>query len=184
MKKPILIAEVKTASPHDNIWTVSWHAMFKIADSVGDILSIHTDAHWWWHFDLITEAKWLTDTPIMAKGIHRTDEEILEAIERWASHVLVVGRIPEVHLDKCFIEVESLKQLKDFYAKLWDDTKFVWNSRDLSDGSLKTETFEEARDIFPGWLCQASNIDSIDDVKPWADAILVWKALENFVKTL
>ena len=119
----------------------------------------------------------------MAKGIHETDAHITQAILKWADYVLVVGRIPEVHLDKCIIEVESLQQLREFYAELWDDVKFVWNSRDLSDGSLKTEAFEEAREIFPGWLCQASNIDSIDDIKSWADAILVWRALENFVKT-
>jgi len=62
--------------------------------------------------------------------------------------------------------------------------KVVWNSRDLSDGNLKKETFEEARKVFKGWMCQASNIKTIDDIKEDVDAVLVGTYLSEFTKSL
>jgi len=62
--------------------------------------------------------------------------------------------------------------------------KVVWNSRDLSDGGLKKETFEEARRLWKGWLCQASNICSVADIQDGADAVLVGTHLEEFALSL
>ncbi len=90
--------------------------------------------------------------------------------------MLVVGRIPNVHQNKCIIEPFTLKELETIPERY----KAVWNSRDLKDGSLKKEAFEEARNIFKGFLIQASNIKTVDDVKEGADAVLVGQNIECF----
>jgi indole-3-glycerol phosphate synthase len=177
----IIIAEVKTQSPFGFKSEKSWDELFEIANIVGNWISIHTDARWGGSFELISKARTLTDKPILAKGIHATDIEIKEALLRGADYVLVVGRIPETSLlSKCLIEPTSLEELKT----LPRDAKVVWNSRDLTTGGNKEETFEQARALFSGWLCQASNIKTIKDVKGNADAVLVGTNLEEFMISL
>ncbi len=179
-KNTQIIAEVKTVSPFGYKSDKSWEEMFEIANRVGDILSIHTDPRWNGSFELIKRAKSMTDKPILAKGIHATDEEIEKAVAAGADYVLVVGRMPKVHLDKCFIEPLTLAELKTIPSNL----KAVWNSRDLSNGGMKTETFEQARQIFSGWLCQASNLKTVADIKAGADAVLVGTNLEEFANSM
>lgn len=176
----ILITEVKTNSPYGWESDKSWDYLFEIANSIGNIISIHTDPRWSGSFELIKKARKMTDKPILAKGIHKSDKDILNALESGADYVLVVGRISGVHLDKCLIEPFSLNELK----VISPDTKAVWNSRDLSDGSNKSETFDEARDIFSGWLCQASNISSLRDINPKADAVLIGTQLEKIANEI
>ena len=147
-----------------------------MAEKVGDMISIHTDSRWGGSFDLIKKAKKLTSKPILAKGIHANDEDIIKALEAGADYVLVVGRIPKIAPEKCLIEPLSLEEL----SKIPKELRVVWNSRDLSNGELKKETFEQARKMRGGWLCQASNIKSIQDIKEGADAILVGSYLEEF----
>ena len=175
-----IIAEVKTQSPFGWKSDKTWDELFEIANEVGDIISIHTDPRWAGSFDLIKKAKSLTKKPILAKGIHSTDEGIQQAVDAGADYVLVVGRIPKIHLDKCLIEPLTLGELKTIPT----DIKVVWNSRDLSDGGLKKETFEEARALHKGWLCQASNIRSKEDIKKGADAVLVGANLIEFSQSL
>lgn len=175
-----IIAEVKTASPFSFQSENSWDELFEVAQEIGDIISIHTDARWGGSFDLVRKAKELTKKPILAKGIHTTDEEIEAAVEAGADYVLVVGRLPKVHKEKCFIEPLSLEELQS----IPEEYKVVWNTRDLSDGNLKRETFEEARKLFPGWLCQASNIHTIDDIKEGANAVLVGTNILEFKESL
>ncbi len=172
-----IIAEVKTHSPFGWKSDKSWDELFEVANKIGNIISIHTDPRWHGSFDLIRKAKALTQKPILAKGIHENDTLIEEAIDAGADYVLVVGRIPKVHLEKCLIEPLTLKELETIPENL----RVVWNSRDLSDGSLKKETFDEARKIFKGWLCQASNIQTTEDIHPGADAVLIGTHLYNFV---
>ena len=175
-----IIAEVKTHSPFGWKSKNSWDELFNIADDIGDIISIHTDQRWNGSYELISKAKSMTNKPILAKGIHANDSDITKALKAGADFVLVVGRIPKINIDKCFIEPLTLNELK----KLPNDVKVVWNSRDLSSGERKKDTFEDARKIFSGWLCQASNITSILDVSKNADAILVGSHLAKFAKTL
>jgi len=180
-----LIAEVKTTSPFDgDTWVKTWWELFDIANKYGDMLSIHTSARWGWSMEDISRAVNLTDKPILAKWIHESDSQIIEAIERWASYVLVVGRIPDCHRDKILYEVESIKQLEEFKTMLPDTAKFVWNTRNLEDGSLKQETFKQARALWDGWLCQASNIWDVTDVDTSAQAILVGTKLEAFISSI
>ncbi len=175
-----VIAEVKTKSPFGWKSEKTWDELFESANRVGDIISIHTDERWDGSFDLLKKARSLTSKPILAKGIHATDDLIERAIGSGADWVLCVGRIPEVHIEKCLIEVNTVEELKTISPSM----KVVWNSRDLKTGGLKSETFEQAREIFQGWLCQASNIKTIDDIKRGADAVLVGTHLEEFVKSI
>ena len=173
-----IIAEVKTHSPFGWQSTQSWDELFTIADEVGDMISIHTDPRWHGSFELVQKARGLTHKPILAKGIHANDADITQALKAGADYVLVVGRIPATHLDKCILEPNSLAEL----AKLPSDVKVIWNSRDLATGGLKTETFSQARELFKGWLCQASNIKTLQDIDQTADAVLIGTHLPELAK--
>jgi indole-3-glycerol phosphate synthase len=179
-KSTQIIAEVKTESPFGFKSEKSWDELFILANEVGDIISIHTDPRWGGSFDLIKKAKLLTNKLILAKGIHTTNKEIEQAIEAGADYILVVGRIPAIHQDKCLIEPLTLAELKT----IPQDLKVIWNSRDLSGGGIKNETFEQARNMFKGWMCQASNIKTIQDIREGASAVLVGTHLESFADSL
>jgi indole-3-glycerol phosphate synthase len=180
MKKPLIIAEVKTASPFGWHSDKNWDELFALAERVGDMISVHTDPRWGGSFELLSQARERTQKPILAKGIHAQDAEVEEALKRGANYVLMVGRIPNVHADQCLIEPKTLAEL----VVLPPETKAVWNSRDLATGGLKSETFEEARALWSGWLCQASNIRTTADIKEGADAVLVGTHLAEFAMSL
>lgn len=180
-KEITLIAEVKTESPFGYKSSKNWDELFAFACEVGDIISVHTDARWGGSFELLAEARSKTDKPILAKGIHATDALLDEAIECGADYALVVGRISQSILaSQSMIEPNSLAEL----ALIPPNCRVVWNSRDLKTGGLKKETFAEAREIFSGWLCQASNIRTVADVHPLADAVLVGEHLGEFAESL
>ncbi|MFA7308875.1 MAG: hypothetical protein WC045_02265 [Patescibacteria group bacterium] len=175
--RPLFIAEVKTLSPFGWKSSKTWDELFELANQHGDILSIHTDSRWGGSLDLIRTARSRTSKPILAKGIHALDKDVQEALDAGADMVLVVGRIPGIYLEKCLIEPYTVAEMQSYPA----NTKVVWNSRDLTTGGYKTETFEQARSIWPGWLCQASNIRTKEDVKTGADALLVGTHLEEYI---
>jgi indole-3-glycerol phosphate synthase len=173
------IAEVKTMSPFGYKSKDSWDGLFELANRVGDIVAVHTHKDFDGSFELLGKARGLTDKLIMAKGYHYEDYEIKRAIDV-VDYALAVGRVPRVYLDRCLIEPVSLNELQ----KIPKWCMVVWNSRDLSNGCLKKETFEQARNIWKGWLCQASNIRTINDVKEGADAVLVGEHLREFAESL
>ncbi len=181
--KPIdcqLIAEVKTRSPFGYKSSKSWDELFYVASHYGDIISVHTDIRWGGSLQLIRKARQLTNKPILAKGIHTKDSEIIKALDCGANIVLVVGRIPKKHINKCLIEPNSINEL----LTLPINTKAVWNQRDLRTGKPKKETYSQARQAWSGWLCQASLVETVNDIQPGADAILVGTHLEKFVASL
>jgi len=183
MKRPLIIAEVKTQSPFGFKSDKSWDELFELANEVGDIISIHTDPRWGGSFDLLRRARALTAKPILAKGIHATDPELEAALEAGANLVLVVGRVPNLSpekMAKIVIEPFSVAELRGIRVS----DKILWNSRDLTNGKFKAETFDEARKIFPGWICQASNIKTVADIRPGADAVLVGEHLQGFARSL
>lgn len=181
MKKRFeIIAEVKTKSPFGFSSDKSWDELFSVANSVGDIISIHTDPRWAGSFDLVKKARSLTNKPILAKGIHENDSLVKKAFESGADWVLVVGRIPGINPEKCFIESLTLEELSHIPKNL----RVVWNSRDIETGGTKRETFSDARKVFNGWLCQASNIKTIADVESGADAVLVGAHLLEFATSI
>ncbi len=175
-----IIAEVKTESPFGFRTAQTWNKLFTVANHIGDIVSIHTDPRWGGSFDLITKARTLTKKPILAKGIHASDGDIERALSAGADWVLVVGRIPSTHIEKCLIEPNTISEL----AQLPSHVRAVWNSRDLQTGERKIETFADARKVFSGWLCQASYVRTIEDVHPQASAVLVGEQLEKFSESL
>lgn len=175
-----IIAEVKTESPFGYKSDRTWEELFEIASDIGDIISIHTDPRWGGSFELLSKARDLTQKPILAKGIHKTEDEIKRALDAGADWVLVVGRIPKVHTEKCLIEPLNLAELQTIPPNL----RAVWNARDLSNGKEKSKTFVEARKVFKGWLCQASHILTTEDIQGGANAILVGTHLAEFAKSL
>lgn len=172
----LFIAEVKTVSPFGFKSPHSWEDLFKIANKVGDIISIHTDPRWGGSPELLKKARKMTKKPILAKGIHKNDQEISDFLKIGADFVLVVGRIPDFAKKKLLIEPNTIQEL----AQIPPEYKAVWNSRDLTTGGMKAVTFEEARAAFSGWLCQASNIRTENDVNMSADAILIGANLAYF----
>lgn len=183
MNKPLLIAEVKTHSPFGYLSERTWDELFEIANKHGDIISIHTDPHWGGSLELIQKARVLTKKPILAKGVHATDEQVQSALDIGADYVLVVGRLPDTRLlPRCMIEPRDLSQLEALIPQLQQEQKVVWNSRNLHDGSTRDKSeFMTARTLWPGWLCQASNIESNRDVMDGSDAILVGEHLQEFI---
>ena len=196
-----IIAEVKPWSPFGKRLTQnSWERQLDLAIKTGWMISSHTHHIWKGSIEQIKRTRERTDKPILAKGFHVTDEEVDEMLGAGATSVLVVGRIPQKH-NRCFIEPLTIEELATVPTTSWA----VWNSRDLSSlkvlpgipqflldrwkqmdtsGDRKKESFQEARRVFKGKLCQASNITTIDDVLPGADAILVGSALETFAASI
>jgi indole-3-glycerol phosphate synthase len=170
-----IIAEVKTKSPFGWHSNKSWDELFQIAEEVGDMISIHTDPRWGGSFELLARAVSLTKKPVLAKGIHSDDADVVRALDMGAARVLVVSNrvIRADLLDSCLVEPATIEDLK----RLSPDIKAVWNSRDLGTGGLKAESFSAARAAFGGWLCQASNITKLADIHPEANAVLIGEHL-------
>jgi hypothetical protein len=170
----IFIAEVKTKSPFGWISNRSWDELFILAASIGDWISVHTDPRWGGSLELLEKARSFTSKPILAKGIHASDMEVEEAFSAGADYVLVVGRISE--RPNLLLEPTTLDGLR----AVPDGLRGVWNARDLSTGLRRPEPFSEAREAWPGWLCQASFVRSPADVHPEAEAVLVGEHLPSF----
>lgn len=177
-----LIAEVKTKSPFGYKATKSWDAQFDFAREHGDIISIHTDPRWGGSFDLLAKARRLTDKPILAKGIHQSDDEVMAALRAGADHVLVVGRWPYSWMmvgDSVWLE--PLDETPYFTGGT-----MVINSRNLQTGQRWHMSFggrlkyvnEDTR------IIQASYIRTVDDVSPRAWGVLVGEHLEGFVQSM
>lgn len=175
-----IIAEVKTHSPFGWQSKHSWQELFEVANQIGDIVSIHTDPRWHGSLELVQKTRKQTSKPILAKGIHSSDRDITAALNAGANLVLVVGRIPKVYLQHCLIEPNTIEEL----ANLSPELNAVWNSRDLSDGSKKSDGFSVARNAFRGWLCQASNIVHLNDMNSTADAVLIGTHLKSIAQQL
>jgi indole-3-glycerol phosphate synthase len=174
-----LILDTKTISPFGWDTDQSISERLELATQYADIIAVHTMLKWGGSFDLVRDIRKWNQSFILAKGIHRTDEEIKTLLDYGVDYVLVVGRIPaQKYIDKCMLEPTCLREM-DGYPK---NSKVVWNARNLVTGLPKKETFEEARERWDGWLCQASMIKSMADVNPKADAIMVGEHMEQIVK--
>ncbi len=175
--KTNIIAEVKTRSSDGSKSDLSWRELFELAHEIGDIIAIHTDFDCGGSFELLKRAKLLTHKPILAMGLHEHDWMVEHAIDYGANYVLAVGRIPPTCKQTCIIEPVSIEQLK----LISEDRMVMWNTGNLESPE---ESFLEARALFNGWMCQAGNIRSIDDVHSSADAVLVGEHLTEFAESL
>ena len=177
IRKQKLVAEIKTKSPFGFSSDESWDELAEAAIHFGDIISVHTDPKWGGSFDLIEKVRAMTDKPILAKGIHSKDEEVREAIKRGANYVLVVDRIPVISLRSvCWFEPSKTAQLSGFNFNI---PTVVWNSRDLTTGNPKKESWEKMKTIYSGTVCQASYIKNLSDVKEDTDFYIVGENLLN-----
>jgi indole-3-glycerol phosphate synthase len=135
------IAEVKPRLPSGWQSALSWGELFAIANEHGDMISVHTDPRWGGSMGLIARARRLTKKPILAKGIHATDDLVAKAFGAGADYVLVVGRIPTTNPERCLIEPRTVAELR----ALPPTTMAVWNNRDLGrvdqPDNRKQETF-------------------------------------------
>lgn len=180
--RPILIAEVKTQSPFGYRSSRSFLELLRIACEHGDIVSIHTDPRWGGSWELLQDAFNRLhghNKPILAKGIHETDQDLLMAAMCGARYTLVVGRIPpEPWLSDCWLEPTDHAQLATFPP----DATVVWNQRDLKTGGFRGG-WAEARRIHNGPLICASMIRSWKDVPEDAYGVIVGEHLEEFVSS-
>ncbi len=183
--QPIFVAEVKTQSPFGFKSKYEHSALLDYAIRFGDMISIHTDERWGGNFRQIRYCAAVTKKPILAKGIHATDDEIQQALDCGADRVLVVGRIPaDKYLDKIWYEPSTLQDL----LAAPRDLKLVWNRRDLTTGSLKPMylhntiyTDHMVINCWDGWICQASYIERPTDVIAGANAFIVGQHLPEFI---
>jgi indole-3-glycerol phosphate synthase len=183
--RTLIIAEVKPMAP-DWKSRYSWDHLFKVANHIGDRIAIHTDERWGGSLELISAARARTKKHILAKGIHGTDKQLDEVFARGADSALVVGRLPNRHEEKCLVEPYTIEE----FLEIPEDFKIVWNSRDIKAllrGTRPQErvSFSEVRALRPrAWICQASNIKSVEDVHPGANAVLVGTHLVEFAQSL
>ena len=184
MKKPIFIAEIKTQSPFGFKSGHTFVALMNMAIRHGDWVSVHTNALWGGDYNAISLVRKNTTKPILAKGIHATDDDIERAIDHGADYVLVVDRIPTLHLlSKCLLEFSNMDDLvkcNELCASSAFSMKYVYNMRDIKNGLPRK--INELNDYIgeAPWLCQASGIRSFHDVFPMVDAFIVGEHLPLF----
>jgi indole-3-glycerol phosphate synthase len=212
MNKPIFIAEIKTKSPFGYVSKNSFVELMECAIKYGDWISVHTNALWGGDMDAISFVRKFTDKPILAKGIHGSDEAVQSALYHKADYVLSVDRIPrsEYLASQCIFEYSDLdlpRGIKDSYKAFLDvgdtdgfnlidsiqrekwnkflkENMFVCNSRNLRDGSVYSKSKIEEYFEKCGTVIQASNIKTMKDVNPRSNAFIVGEHLMEFCKTL
>lgn len=207
IKKPIFIAEIKTQSPFGFKSSKSFHELMELAIENGDWISVHTNVLWGGDYEAISFVRKYTDKPILAKGIHSTNENIDLALKHGADCVLVVDRIPHMgYRQDCLMELnntsmhnsweyshilrlknpEVSKVIEKTASVTWNkflkENKFVCNSRNLATGNFELDPKPRLDDFIKkcGWVCQASGIRCPRDIHPNVDAFIVGEGLVNF----
>lgn len=177
----LVISEIKTRSPFGFVSARSWDELFDLAVRQPGWLSVHTDPRWGGSLDLVRKARHRApDKPIVAKGIHPTADDVRAALDAGANLVLVVGwPHPCSDIGALLVEPRSLEELVQLREDA-PDARAVWNQRDLATGARRADDFSAARAAWPGWLCQASFVRSVEDVHALADAVLVGEHLAGF----
>lgn len=154
--------------------------------SYGDWISVHTNALWGGDFDSLSFVRRNTNKPILAKGLHTTDDDIQRALDHGADYVLVVDRVPNpsrVDWNKCLFEIHNTNLL-DGNLKVYPDfvkQQFVCNSRNLHNGLPKKQWELDNYLDRKLWTCQASGITCPLDVNPNVNAFIVGERLIDFV---
>lgn len=140
----IKVAEAKLRSPHDGvISTLPLEALLRLAIAEGDWISVHTEAPWGGFPEAIKIARSMTTKPILAKGIHASNDSIHRAFDYGANYVLCVGRDP--HIKNVIIEPTVLCAYS--YAPM-----VLWNRRNLETGLRKVDNWQDVRKIYKGFL--------------------------------
>ena len=151
----IRIAEAKIKSPWDGKLTDKpMEQLIEQAISEGDWISVHTEEPWGGSLEWVRKARKMTRKPLLAKGIHAYDSNIMAAFDAGADYVLCVGRISGIknkvrviYEPRCLMDITSFGGYYD---------KIMWNRRDLTTGKAKKDYWAEARQEHGGWLGCAS----------------------------
>ena len=187
--KPIFIAEIKTQSPFGYKSEHSFVSLMECAIKNGDWISVHTNALWGGDYDAISFVKKNTNKPILAKGIHGTNDDVNRAFDHGADYVLVVDRYPESTTNSLTedrkarilheMNFSNVKRNVEFSSH-WAGVKYVCNSRDLRNGHPKMKSELDDFIKLGVWTCQASGIISRRDVNPNVQAFIVGENLIDF----
>lgn len=206
MKKPIFIAEVKTASPFDagrmRDWPQrrSFHDLAELAVKHGDWISVHTNPLWGGCFEAIEYVRRLTDKPILAKGIHGRNDDIMRAFDCGANYVLCVDRaiwgFDEEHIFRNYQNgigiIHELSRLDVVPAEFIDwanlrGKRFLYNRRDLRTGLHRSDHVWADFRAKCKWLGGASTIHvpkNVEQLFPGCDAFIVGSHLPLFCAAL
>lgn len=192
------IAEIKPYSPFTGPSRYPMEVLRFAALQHGDWVAAHTSPRWRGSMEHLAETREMMDSicpdkPLLAKGVHSTDAELMEALQ-YAHYALVVGRwpshLPEMIRRRLIFEPTSLGQLQSTVSAtqpLRTDPRMVmWNARDLTSGRRRDHDFsirevKIANDGNLDWVCQASFIKGPDDVMEWADAHIVGTHLMDYI---
>jgi len=184
-KEQIYIAEIKTKSPYGYVSPHSFHELMESAITYGDWISVHTNALWGGDYEAISFVYRNTHKPILAKGLHSTNDDIKRSLDHGANYVLVVDpamyRFEDFeHTDKLLFEFSDVKLAMQQLRKSMPKSVVV-NSRSLNSGYRKPMVdFKELKQAGLKWVCQASHIHSYHDVSPDADAFIVGEHMMFF----
>lgn len=165
----IVVAEVKAKSPFGFVNPMPVEKQLRLCETVGDIVSIHTNEWWGGSWAWLALARRMTKKPILAKGFHATSADVQHALDCGADYVLTVGWWNGD--ERCWHECESLAELAASAAP-----KAVWNSRNPRTGETRSEKITDARNVRIGWLCQASGIRTPADIGD-VEAVLIGQGL-------
>lgn len=191
--KPIFIAEIKTQSPFAYKSEHPFVSLMQYAIQYGDWISVHTNALWGGDFDAISFVRKNTDKPILAKGIHGTNDDVNRAFDHGADYVLVVDRYPSSTVNTLTAERKSrILHEMDFqhvkgnidFNPYWSGVKYVCNARNLSTGLPKPKSELEDFLKLGVWTCQASGIRNSAQVNAQVNAFIVGEHLVEFCKQL
>ena len=181
---PIFIAEIKTKSPFGFVSPHSFNKLMDTAIEHGDWISVHDNALWGGDYESIAFVRRCTSKPILAKGLHTTNDDIKRALDHGADYVLVVDRIPPSDLwERCLFEWSSYSRFDQTRPDLHKSQyKHVCNSRNLRTGTPRPNDLSLYLANPNLWICQASNILMPDDVQKGVSAFLVGENLVEFSK--
>lgn len=206
MNKPLFIAEIKTQSPFGFNSSASFVDLMHVAIEHGDWVSVHTNALWGGDYDAISFVRRNTNKPILAKGIHATDDDVLRAIDHGADYVLVVDRhfggntkigrqvIYERHSPyfafpnksgMCDLDMETCR-IDSNYPNEKRPRKYLVYRRNLSTGMIKENYTQEILNYLKAevWVCQGSGIKISHDVHSDVNAFIVGEHLIGFCQQL
>jgi indole-3-glycerol phosphate synthase len=179
--KPIFIAEIKTKSPftRDGDEVPNFEDQMNLALEYGDWISVHDNALWGGDFDSISFVRQFTDKPILAKGIHGTDDDIMRALDHGANYVLVVGRMvyDQYLRSKCLFEA-PLYFLSNFS---YEDLHVVYNKRDLRTGDIDWANGKLPEYLKSGHrVCLASGMYRPGEVPEGVHSFIIGTELSKF----
>ncbi len=179
--KPIFIAEIKTQSPFGYKSQFTFNELMETAITHGDWISVHDNALWGGDYETISFVRKYTRKPILAKGLHRTEDDINRALDHGADYVLLVDSLPMTRklMSKCIVEHRHFEVVTE-ESKVFPEVKFMCNSRDLRTGlPKKRDELQDYLDLGV-WVCQASGIRNPLDVREGVSAFIVGEHLIHF----